>query len=226
VQNANGKLQKLRELQAAKKKMYTSKMGEQTKTQTMITELLQTKASWGIKELQSYTQLYADLHNMTTNIQEAQRELQSVEEELEDAHQALIDAIRDRYHEEQIWSDQIRGMSTMVTIALIAFNAIIFATIHIVIEPRKRKKLLKNIQNIMHENDLKMEIRDEQLKTLIYDTRNRTKPSRPSLSASPLPPVVEAKAAANFQYWTQYAVIALPAAFLGVIGTLLAAAPR
>ena len=60
----------------------------------------------------------------------------------------LIDKIRGRYHEEQLWSDKIRATSSYWTLGLIALNFAFFIIIHLYIEPQRREKMIKKICRI------------------------------------------------------------------------------
>ena len=45
-------------------------------------------------------------------------------------------------HEEQIWSDKIRKISTYGTLLLLVINLLSFFALHLLFEPRKRRKLV------------------------------------------------------------------------------------
>ena len=71
----------------------------------------------------------------------------AVEEQAEDAGQRLSASILARYHEEQIWSDKIRRMSTWGTWGLMGVNILLFLVFQIGVEPWRRKRLVKGFED-------------------------------------------------------------------------------
>lgn len=51
-----------------------------------------------------------------------------------------------RYHEEQIWSDKIRRMSTWGTWGLMGMNVLLFLIFQIGVEPWRRRRLVKGFE--------------------------------------------------------------------------------
>jgi len=58
----------------------------------------------------------------------------------EEASNKLAKSILARYHEEQIWSDKIRQMSTWGTWGLMGLNVLLFIVFQIMIEPWRRRR--------------------------------------------------------------------------------------
>lgn len=77
----------------------------------------------------------------------AQAKLAAVEKQAEDAGQRLSASILARYHEEQIWSDKIRRMSTWGTWGLMGVNILLFLVFQIGVEPWRRKRLVKGFED-------------------------------------------------------------------------------
>ncbi len=67
-----------------------------------------------------------------------------------------MNSMRERYQQEQLWSDKIRKMSTYGTFGLLTFNLILFIMIQFVFEPRKRKRLLDELLKVIDENNNKI----------------------------------------------------------------------
>lgn len=59
----------------------------------------------------------------------------------------LSASILARYHEEQIWSDKIRRMSTWGTWGLMGVNVLLFLVFQIGVEPWRRKRLVKGFED-------------------------------------------------------------------------------
>lgn len=85
-------------------------------------------------------------HNHEKAVQSASDQLGAAERELEDARSSLERLERLQYHEEQIWSDNIRRNSTWVTIGLMGANIFILLVTVVIIEPWRRKRLVIEIK--------------------------------------------------------------------------------
>lgn len=77
---------------------------------------------------------------------EAQEAYSRAEREAEEASAYLSKSILSRYHEEQIWSDKIRRMSTWGTWGLMGVNVLLFLIFQIAVEPWRRKRLVKGFE--------------------------------------------------------------------------------
>ena len=56
-----------------------------------------------------------------------------------------------RYHEEQVWSDKVRYVSTYGSIVVLGVNVLVFALAIIVVEPWKRRRLAATFEQRVHE---------------------------------------------------------------------------
>lgn len=77
---------------------------------------------------------------------ETQEALSAAERESEEAAAQLSKSILSRYHEEQVWSDKIRRMSTWGTWGLMGVNVLLFLIFQIAVEPWRRKRLVKGFE--------------------------------------------------------------------------------
>ena len=68
------------------------------------------------------------------------------EREAEEAATQLSKSILSRYHEEQVWSDKIRRMSTWGTWGLMGVNVLLFLIFQIGVEPWRRRRLVKGFE--------------------------------------------------------------------------------
>jgi sensitive to high expression protein 9 len=84
-------------------------------------------------------------------VQDAQQKLSEAERQVEQASGKLSTSILSRYHEEQIWSDKIRRMSTWGTWGLMGVNVIIFLVFQFGFEPWRRRRLVRGFEEKVHE---------------------------------------------------------------------------
>ena len=84
-------------------------------------------------------------HSNEQAVQAAKENLAEAERALEEARSQLEKRERAQYHQEQIWSDTIRRNSTWVTIGLMGVNILILLSSVVIIEPWRRKNMVKEI---------------------------------------------------------------------------------
>ncbi|KAJ9076913.1 sensitivity to high expression protein she9 [Entomophthora muscae] len=143
---------KSREFQEAKESLKNSKeqyricVETRAKGQRDINNLLQRKHSWVDEDVNLFTKLYRDEHHNEQLEQQTKDETKRWEDLVEIRYDHLVAAIRTRYHEEQLWSDKIRGASTYWTLALILLNTLMFLSVHTIFEPRRRSMLVDKVQ--------------------------------------------------------------------------------
>ena len=77
----------------------------------------------------------------------AKEQLETIERKAEEAASRLSASILARYHEEQIWSDKIRRMSTWGTWGLMGVNVLLFLVFQILVEPWRRKRLVTGFED-------------------------------------------------------------------------------
>lgn len=97
-------------------------------------------------DLERFTSLYRNDHTNEVAEHEAQEALSKAEREAEEAAGKLSKNILSRYHEEQVWSDKIRRMSTWGTWGLMGVNVLLFLIFQIGVEPWRRKRLVKGFE--------------------------------------------------------------------------------
>lgn len=96
--------------------------------------------------MERFTSLYRNDHTNEVAEHEAQEALSKAEREAEEAAGKLSKNILSRYHEEQVWSDKIRRMSTWGTWGLMGVNVLLFLIFQIGVEPWRRKRLVKGFE--------------------------------------------------------------------------------
>lgn len=113
--------------------------------------MLQRKHAWSPADLERFTSLYRSDHANEVAENEAQEALANAERQVEEATAQLNRSILSRYHEEQIWSDKIRRMSTWGTWGLMGVNIFLFLVIQILVEPWRRARLVKGFEDKVKE---------------------------------------------------------------------------
>lgn len=124
---------------------YKAVNAQRAATQREVTTLLARKDSWSPHDLERFTTLYRQDHELETAVQEASAALTDAEADEARLSQALNNGILRRYHEEQIWSDRIRRQSTWGTWGLMGVNVLLFLVLQFVAEPWKRNRLMRGI---------------------------------------------------------------------------------
>ncbi|KAL4894744.1 Mdm33 family-domain-containing protein [Aspergillus ambiguus] len=128
------------------KEAYAAAINRRSASQREVNELLQRKHAWSPTDLERFTHLYRNDHTNEVGEHEAQAALTVAEREAEEAAAALSKSILSRYHEEQVWSDKIRRMSTWGTWGLMGVNVLLFLVFQIAVEPWRRRRLVKGFE--------------------------------------------------------------------------------
>ena len=126
---------------------YTLAISQRSSSQREVNELLQRKHAWTPNDLERFTELYRSDHANEQAEAAAQENLLTVERRAEEAAARLSASILARYHEEQIWSDKIRRMSTWGTWGLMGVNVLLFLVFQIGVEPWRRKRLVQGFED-------------------------------------------------------------------------------
>lgn len=131
---------------------YTTTHTQQASSQKEVVGLLERKQSWSAGDLERYMSLIRSEHINEQAVQKSRDELTEAERALEDARAELEKKERKQYHEEQIWSDTIRRNSTWVTFGLMGLNFVILLGNLAVIEPWRRRRLVREVRRALEEN--------------------------------------------------------------------------
>lgn len=165
--------QQLTSLKAAlgnSRKAYNQAVALRSSCQKDLNSLLQSKPSWRTDDLIRFTELYKQEMELEKSEHQAKIENDSLEIQVDDAHQKFLDALRERYQGEQLWADKIRQLSSYGTFGLIIFNTIMFILFQLFLEPRRRTRNFSDIKTII-EPELHC-IRNE-----IHDLRSKFPPT-------------------------------------------------
>lgn len=77
--------------------------------------------------------------------------VRQTEEDVEKEFRDLLQLILARYHEEQVWSDKIRSLSTYGQMAVLGVNVVVFLMAIVLVEPWKRKRLAQTFERKVEE---------------------------------------------------------------------------
>jgi sensitive to high expression protein 9 len=146
IEAQEAKVQSTRAAVKEARSTYSAAVATRSTTQREVNDLLQRKHNWNPADLERFTSLYRSDHANEQAETAAQEELGRAEREAEEASTRLARTILARYHEEQIWSDKIRQMSTWGTWGLMGLNVLLFIVFQIAIEPWRRRRLVKGFE--------------------------------------------------------------------------------
>ncbi|KAJ1719740.1 sensitivity to high expression protein she9, partial [Coemansia biformis] len=128
------------------KAQHTQTIKDRIANQREISSLLQRKHLWSEDDVARFTDLYRSEHQSESAEQKSATELKEAESLVDRRYDELVSAIRQRYHEEQIWSDKIRRASTYGTWTVLCMNIIALLMAQAIFEPRKRRKIIAGVE--------------------------------------------------------------------------------
>lgn len=135
----------------AARSAYKSAVSSRSATQREVTTLLARQKTWTPADFERFTALYRQDYELEASVAARAAELEEREREAERLGRELNSAILSRYHEEQIWSDKIRRMSTWGTWGLMGVNVLLFLVFQFGAEPWRRKRLVKGFEEKVRE---------------------------------------------------------------------------
>ncbi|KAI1470865.1 Mdm33 family-domain-containing protein [Daldinia caldariorum] len=130
---------------------YKSAVASRSATQREVTTLLARQKMWSPTDFERFTSLYRQDYDLDAAVAARAAELEEAEREAERLGRELSAGILSRYHEEQIWSDKIRRMSTWGTWGLMGVNVLMFLVFQFGAEPWRRRRLVKGFEEKVRE---------------------------------------------------------------------------
>jgi len=153
------------------KEAHASALNERMASGREVNDLLQRKASWLASDVVRFTELVQTDHANETKEKDLKIDVTRREEQVEKKISDLMRSILRRYHEEQIWSDKIRSLSTYGSLAITSINVLIFLLALMLVEPYKRRKMVNEVEARMKKHDVesgeKLHNEIESLKTIL-----------------------------------------------------------
>jgi len=141
----------------SKKQALDTALAHQAASQKEVVALLERKHSWSSSDLERYMSLIRSEHINDQAVREGKDAVTNAEKALEEARAQLEKRERAQYHEEQIWSDTIRRNSTWVTFGLMGVNIFLLLLSLAVLEPWRRKRMVREINTALEAQILAME---------------------------------------------------------------------
>jgi len=123
------------------KATYDKAVVHRSNSQREVNELLQRKSKWTDSDVSHFTALVRQDHVHEQQEASAKRAVQEIEDAVDREFGELLRSILTRYHEEQVWSDKIRSVSTYGSLVALTLNLVIFVLAIVVVEPWKRRRL-------------------------------------------------------------------------------------
>lgn len=120
-------------------------------SQGQHTKLLQARDKWTPDQAQEFASLVQAEVTVRNNLEEAKKNLSKRESQQASAQMEYMNDLRRRYHEEQIWQDKWRVLSTFGTWGLIVLNSIVFLGSQYMTQLRETRRL-KDIQTLLEES--------------------------------------------------------------------------
>ncbi|KAG4025227.1 hypothetical protein MFRU_063g00170 [Monilinia fructicola] len=151
ITNLEAEVSKSKEQVRSTRFHYKTTVADRASSQREVTTLLARKDTWTPADLERFTHLYRMDHTNEQAVQEAATRLADAEREAEKAAGELSSSILSRYHEEQIWSDKIRRMSTWGTWGLMGVNVLLFLVFQFGFEPWRRRRLVAGFEEKVRE---------------------------------------------------------------------------
>lgn len=135
----------------ASRSAYKDAVSDRSATQREVTTLLARQKTWTPVDFERFTTLYRQDYELEASVGSRAVELERAERDAERLGRELGAGILARYHEEQIWSDKIRRMSTWGTWGLMGMNILLFLVLQFGAEPWRRRRLVRGFEEKVRE---------------------------------------------------------------------------
>ncbi|CAO1629594.1 unnamed protein product [Parajaminaea phylloscopi] len=147
VREAEEGLSAVRQHQGQVRERYLATVEQRATSQRTINDLLSRKASWSDQDLIQYTSLLRAEHGESRAEEEARDRFDAAEREVARAWDNVVKRTLERYHDEQVWSDRVRNVSSYTQLAAVGLNMVIFLLAILLVEPYKRRRLAETFES-------------------------------------------------------------------------------
>ena len=110
-------------------------------SQIQHTELLQSRDRWKPNQALEFAKLLEKEVTIRQELEVAKQNVTRLESESVAAMNTYMNALRKRYHEEQLWADKWRIYSTYMTWGLIVFNSVVFLVSQYMLRLRENNRM-------------------------------------------------------------------------------------
>ncbi|KAI8463011.1 MAG: Mdm33 family-domain-containing protein [Monoraphidium minutum] len=159
VEGSDARLAGLRRQLQTAKQAYDAGLERQRGLSKEMALLLQRKSSWGPSDVARFTDVYASEHANEAEVTAAKAGYEEAGAAVEAAQADLMQKIRERYTQEQLWSDKIRRAATWWTWSLMGLQAASFVAVYAIMEPRRRERLQFAIGELVTEQGVALQRR-------------------------------------------------------------------
>lgn len=130
---------------AGQKQQLEGMIEQRFETQRGLNEMLQQRrhSSWSEQTLAEYTRLVQKEYQVEAGLKQSQQALKHLEAVTEAAFDEFMQALRNRYHQEQLWSERTKALSTYSALFICAAQLVVFLLVQGVFEPRKTRRLVQ-----------------------------------------------------------------------------------
>ncbi|KAI5449887.1 sensitivity to high expression protein she9 [Naganishia albida] len=146
VRERENDIARLREEAVRAKDAYDQAVTSRSVSQRDLNSLLERKHNWTDADISRFTHLVRSDHALNNAVTTSKEALKRAESEVDKAFTALLKSILERYHEEQVWSDKIRSVSTYGSLIVLLINLIVFLGAIAIVEPWKRRRLVRGLE--------------------------------------------------------------------------------
>ncbi|KAH9980242.1 Mdm33 family-domain-containing protein, partial [Lactifluus volemus] len=133
------------------KAAYEEAVQNRSDSQREVNSLLERKSMWTDADVSRFTALLRQERALEQEESLAKITVAQTEDEVEREFSALMRTILARYHEEQVWSDKIRSVSTYGQLAVLGVNVFVFVLAIVLVEPWKRRRLTQAFERKVQE---------------------------------------------------------------------------
>ncbi|CAO1620988.1 unnamed protein product [Jaminaea pallidilutea] len=146
VTRAEDELDDFRRSQADLRAKYLAAVAQRAQSQRTINDLLSRKASWSDADLVQYTSLLRSEHAESRAEDDAREKFEQAERQVTTAWDGVVKRTLERYHDEQVWSDRVRNVSSYTQLAAVGLNVVLFIVAILLVEPYKRRRLAETFE--------------------------------------------------------------------------------
>ncbi|TPX36365.1 hypothetical protein SmJEL517_g01552 [Synchytrium microbalum] len=151
VLQKDAELNSKKQLLEAARKRYEDLIDSRNKMQRELTGLIDRRDSWMNTDIDRYTHLFKQNLSLEKEEAAAKSQYKAATESMETTQAELLSEIRERYIEEQLYSDKIRSVSTWYTWALILVHFTIFVSAQFIVEPSRRHRQHEQLSQLILE---------------------------------------------------------------------------
>lgn len=146
---------------------------------------------WTDTDVSRFTALVRQDHALEQEEGRAKIAVGQTEDDTEREFDALMRTILARYHEEQVWSDKIRSVSTYGQLAVLGVNVLVFVLAIALVEPWKRRRLAQTFERKVEELEAaNLDVVTRGIETLRRKIEEQEKVLGTLAAASSTPPVI------------------------------------